>query len=105
MASDHLDGDEFGFHNRTPLKDHYDIVIAGDSFTQQSAPVIWPEVLEERSGLSVYNLGMVVWSTQAEAAAVRKYGFARTPQWVVLMYFEGNDLQSAQISTSSWIRA
>jgi hypothetical protein len=87
--------DEFGFHNRTPLKEHYDIVITGDSFTQRSAPVIWPEVLEERTGLSVYNLGMSVWSTQAEVAAVRKYGFARTPQWVVLLYFEGNDLQEA----------
>lgn len=85
--------DDKGFvNNTTPWAAHYDIVVTGDSFTRPYAPVWWMDVLREQTGMSVLNLGMEGWATQSEAQAVRLYGLDKHPQWVVMLYFEGNDL-------------
>jgi hypothetical protein len=84
--------DDVGFVNPTPWQAHYDIVITGDSFTMPSAPVSWIDLLRQRTGMSVLNLGMTGWGTLAEVEAVRMYGLDKSPRRVMLLYFEGNDL-------------
>jgi hypothetical protein len=111
LAELHFVTDENGYPNPMPLHDRYDIVAAGDSFTAPtsvSAP--WPRVLERLTGRSVLNLGVGGYGPQQEAAAVTHYGLARHPRWVVLAYFEGNDLitdapafASKRASGMSWI--
>ncbi|MBI5957684.1 MAG: hypothetical protein HY866_03045 [Chloroflexi bacterium] len=85
--------DDHGFvGNATPWQDQYDIVITGDSFSRSFAPVWWQDLLREQTGLSVLNLGMDGWATLSEVEAVRQYGLDKHPRWVLLLYFEGNDL-------------
>ncbi len=88
--------DSMGFPNDdTTWKDSYDMVIAGDSFVLRSAPKTWIELLREETGLSTLAFGASSWSPMNEAAAIKKYGFDKHPKWVILMYFEGNDLYGA----------
>jgi hypothetical protein len=35
------------------------------------------------------------WGTQSEVEAIRLFGLDKNPEWVVIMYFEGNDLWDA----------
>lgn len=89
----HFKADDHGFvNNATPWLDHYDVVISGDSFTRPWAEEWWIDLLREDYDLSVLNLGMDGWGTLSEIAALRDYGLAKQPDWVILMYFEGNDL-------------
>ena len=85
--------DEMGFPNsQYEWQDAYDIVITGDSFTTRTAPKTWIELLGEQSGQSILTLGASSWSTMNEAEAVKMYGLDKNPDWVVLMFFEGNDI-------------
>ncbi len=85
--------DDYGFvGNDSPWQDQYDIVVTGDSFTRTYAPVWWLDLLRDQTGMSVLNLGMDGWGTLAEVEAVRMYGLDKSPRWVILLYFEGNDL-------------
>ena len=85
--------DSTGFvNNATPWLTHYDVVVTGDSFTKPWAPVWWVDLLRQQTGTSVLNLGMDGWATLSEVEAVRTYGLDKHPRWVVLLYFEGNDL-------------
>lgn len=89
----HFVTDDDGYPNPTPLRDRYDIVAAGDSFTAPgmvAAP--WPSVLERLTGRSVRNLAVAGYGPQQEAAALIHYGLPYHPRWVVVAYFEGNDL-------------
>ena len=89
--------DDKGFvNNATPWQDHYDIVVTGDSFTQAFAPVWWVDLLEQQTGMSMLNLGMQGWGPLSEVEAVRVYGLDKHPRWVLLLYFEGNDLFAAE---------
>lgn len=92
--------DEMGFPNsQYRWRERYDIVIAGDSFTIRTAPETWIEALSRRGGSSILTLGAPSWSTLNEAEAIRMYGLDKNPDWVLLMYFEGNDL----INTSQYL--
>lgn len=85
--------DEMGFPNHEyEWRDRYDIVVTGDSFTTRTAPRTWIEILGEQSGKSILTLGAASWSTLNELEAVKMYGLDKHPQWVVLLFFEGNDL-------------
>jgi hypothetical protein len=85
--------DEMGFPNsQYEWQDKYDIIIAGDSFTIRTAPVTWIERLQEKSGQDILTLGAPSWSTLNQAEAIRKFGLDKNPEWVILMFFEGNDL-------------
>ena len=85
--------DDHGFvGNESPWRDHYDIVITGDSFTGNFAPVWWIDLLGQQTGMSVLNLGMEGWGPLSQVEAVRQYGLDKSPRWVVMTYFEGNDL-------------
>lgn len=85
--------DEMGFPNSEyRWREQYDMVIAGDSFTIRTAPESWIEILARQSGQEVLTLGAPSWSTLNEVEAVKLYGLDKRPKWVLLMYFEGNDL-------------
>ncbi len=85
--------DEKGFPNdEYTWRDQYDIVIAGDSFTIRTAPKTWMESLRDLTGMSVLTLGAPSWGPLNETEAIKQYSLDKNPQWVVLMYFEGNDL-------------
>jgi len=96
VANVHMITDELGFRNSPPEKATYDIVALGDSFTRASgvgSP--WPQNLAEYSGSDVLNLGDVGFGPQDELKVLRQYGLNKQPQWVILAYFEGNDLYDA----------
>jgi hypothetical protein len=85
--------DDMGFPNKPgPWQDKYDIVIAGDSFTIRTAPQTWIELLAEQTNSDILTLGAPSWSTLNEVEAVKQFGLDKNPQWVILMFFEGNDL-------------
>ena len=67
-------------------------MIAGDSFTIRTAPKTWIESLRDLTGQSILTLGAPSWGPLNETEAIKQYGLDKKPKWVVLMYFEGNDL-------------
>lgn len=88
--------DEMGFPNAEyEWRDRYDIIITGDSFVTRTAPKTWIELLAEQSGKSILTIGASSWGTLGEAEAVKMYGLDKKPQWVMLLYFEGNDILNA----------
>lgn len=89
----HLKIDNMGFPNPTAeWQAQYDLVIVGDSFTLPSAPHPWIEQLAEKTGLDILTLGAPSWSTPNEVEAARQFGLDKRPNWLILLYFEGNDL-------------
>ena len=85
--------DEHGFPNEPAIwEEQYDIVIAGDSFTIRTAPQTWIERLEEHAEQEILTLGAPSWSTLNEAEAIRQFGLDKQPKYVLLMFFEGNDI-------------
>ena len=96
IARIHMMTDKNGFRNSPPEKDTYDIVALGDSFTRASGvPTPWAQKLAEDTGSDVLNLGDVGFGPQDELKVLRQYGLDKRPQWVILAYFEGNDLYDA----------
>lgn len=90
--------DENGFRNTPPLAELYDVVATGDSFTAGDfVDDAWPVLLEQVSGLSTLNLGIRGWGPQAEAEAAKAFGLPVDPDWVIVGYYEGNDLRDAAI--------
>jgi len=88
--------DEMGFPNSEyEWRDSYDVIITGDSFVTRMAPKTWIELLAEQSGESILTLGASSWGTLGEVEAVKMYGLDKNPQWVLLLYFEGNDMINA----------
>ena len=89
--------DEHGFPNEPATwQDQYNIVIAGDSFTIRTAPTTWVERLEQYAGEEILTLGAPSWSTLNEAEAIRQFGLDKQPNYVLLMFFEGNDIINTQ---------
>lgn len=85
--------DEMGFPNSEyKWRDHYEIIVTGDSFTIRTAPQTWIEILAQLTGQHILTLGAPSWSTSNEVEAVKLYGLDKNPQWVILLFFEGNDL-------------
>ena len=96
IAHVHMITDANGFRNSPPEKATYDIVALGDSFTRASGVATpWPQKLAEYTGSDVLNLGDVGLGPQDELKVLRQYGLKKQPQWVILAYFEGNDLYDA----------
>ena len=89
--------DEMGFPNsQFEWQDAYDIVVVGDSFTVRTAPRTWIELLREQSEQSILTLGAQSWGTLSQEQAIKKWGLDKNPEWVILLYFEGNDLLNVQ---------
>jgi SGNH hydrolase-like domain, acetyltransferase AlgX len=96
VAHVHMTTDANGFRNSLPEKATYGIVALGDSFTRASGVAFpWPQKLAEHTGNDVLNLGDVALGPQDELKLLRQYGLKKKPQWVILAYFEGNDLYDA----------
>ena len=96
VAHVHMITDADGFRNSPPEKETYSIVALGDSFTRASGVASpWPQKLAEYTGSEVLNLGDVGFGPQDELKVLRQYGLEKQPQWVILAYFEGNDLYDA----------
>jgi hypothetical protein len=96
VAHVHMITDANGFRNAPPEKDVYDVVALGDSFTRASGVAYpWPQRLAEQAGIDVLNLADVGFGPQDELAVLQEYGLPKQPQWVILAYFEGNDLHDA----------
>jgi hypothetical protein len=93
----HFVTDENGFLNKPPVNGKpYDIVIVGDSFLGLTAEVHWIDLLSQLSGKKVLSLGNSGWGSQAEVEALKQFGVDKGANWVVMAYFEGNDLWDAQ---------
>ena len=89
--------DANGYRNASPLEDTYPIVVSGDSVTSLSVePAPWPERLADKTGQAVLNLAIQGYGPQSEAEALIRFGLPKKPQWVLVAYFEGNDLANAQ---------
>ena len=92
-----LETDEMGFPNsQNEWQDQYDIIVTGDSFSIRTAPKTWIESLAEQTGQDVLTLGAPSWTTMNEVEAVKQFGLDKNPKWVVLTYFEGNDIINVQ---------
>ncbi len=80
--------DSHGF--RGDRTDHVDLVVVGDSFVQAHAITtpFWQGLAP-----SVYALGAAGTGSLEQALLFDAYGPARTPHLVLMVYFEGNDLQ------------
>ncbi|UCC30397.1 MAG: hypothetical protein JSU86_19625 [Phycisphaerales bacterium] len=90
--------DKRGFRNQTDLTE-YDIVVLGDSFAEGSKVSdehAWTVRLAEKSGLTVYNLGMSGYDPLHYLASLQRYGLALKPRYVLCMLYEGNDFRSAK---------
>jgi hypothetical protein len=85
--------DENGFMNKPPVNDStFEIVALGDSFLGATAQEQWLDILGKSTGLNTLNLSMPGWGTQSEVQAFEMYGLDQNPNWVILAFFEGNDL-------------
>jgi hypothetical protein len=94
----HVTTDENGFRNTPPLAQQYDLVATGDSFTAGDfVDDPWPQLVGQFTGLPVLNLGVRGWGPQAEVAAIQAFGLLHNPSWVMVGFYEGNDLQDAAI--------
>ncbi len=93
-----LTTDTRGYRNTTDL-DQYDVIALGDSFAEGSGVSDehpWPVRLAEKTGLSVYNLGMSGYDPLHYLASLKRYGKDLKPEYVVCMVYEGNDFRSAK---------
>ena len=96
VAHVHMITDAHGFRNSPPEKATYGIVALGDSFTRASGVASpWPQLLAGHTGIDVLNLADVGFGPQDELQVLQQYGLKKQPQWVIMAYFEGNDLYDA----------
>jgi hypothetical protein len=96
VAHIHMITDANGFRNSPPEKATYGIVALGDSFTRASGVASpWTQKLAEQTEMDVLNLGDVGFGPQDELKMLQQYGLKKQPQWVIMAYFEGNDLYDA----------
>ena len=96
VAHIHMITDANGFRNSPPEKATYGIVALGDSFTRASGVASpWTQKLAEQTEMDVFNLGDVGFGPQDELKMLQQYGLKKQPQWVIMAYFEGNDLYDA----------
>jgi len=77
---------------------HFDVFAVGDSFTW-CTPVepqdAWPARLQTLTGLSAYNAGAPARGLHEYVQILERFGLAKTPDFVVLAVYEGNDLRDA----------
>jgi len=89
----HFVTDENGFLNTPPVNGvDFDVVILGDSFLGRSAEVHIVDEFSKVTGFKTLNLSNSGWGTQTQVEALKLFGVDKEPDWVVLAYFEGNDL-------------
>lgn len=93
--------DEQGFCN--PTRDSYDrqkidVIAIGDSFTWcvvLNPEATWVSQIGEMTGKSVYNLGRGGIGPYDYLQILKHFGLPKSPQYVVMNLYEGNDLRDA----------
>jgi len=89
--------DARGYRNPMVLE-QAEIVTLGDSFAEGSKVSDehpWPLLLAQRTGHSVYNLGMSGYDPLHYRESLKDIGLALKPKVVICMLYEGNDFRSA----------
>jgi hypothetical protein len=92
-----LTTDKIGFRNKTELE-KYDIIALGDSFTEGSNITdddVWTVKLAQKSGLSVYNLGMAGTHPAIYLETLKLFGTSLSPRMALCMLYEGNDFRDS----------
>ncbi|MDX2076603.1 MAG: SGNH/GDSL hydrolase family protein [bacterium] len=95
-----LKWDEDGFRVPQNPSDDYRVIALGDSFTE--APNVgtpWTDILAEKSGFSVRNMGFRGYGPVEEALVMKEYEADTTADYVIIAFFEGNDISNAQSYT------
>jgi hypothetical protein len=94
--------DDAGFCNADAAAyeklERLDVAAIGDSFTFCTNVVpadAWPAVLAERTGLGVYNFGMPGRGLHEYVQTLKAFALAKSPRFVVVAVYEGNDLRDA----------
>ncbi|MBM3459427.1 MAG: hypothetical protein FJX77_12960 [Armatimonadetes bacterium] len=96
VARHRTDGN--GFRNPTDIS-VAPLLFLGDSYTHGvdlPREETFVGQVERELGMVALNLAWIGFGPQQELLALRKYGLAARPQWVVWQLFEGNDLQDAE---------
>jgi hypothetical protein len=88
----HDDAD--GFRRPERVADYYPIIAIGDSFTD-GGQLPWTDRLAQNLDTSVRNLGWSGFGPLEYAEIMKEYGGA-DHQWVLVMFFEGNDLSNVR---------
>lgn len=89
--------DDRGFRNSSSATG-YDLVCVGDSFTEGcfvSDDQAWPALLEQRSNMQVYNLGMTGGHPGTYLGALCEFVADLKPKTIVCMFYEGNDFSDS----------
>ena len=93
--------DEIGFCNRPGKyagRDRIDVISIGDSFTWCHAlqpDQTWSALLEQRSGVSAFDLGLGGLGPYEYVQLLREFGLAKHPRLVIMNVYGGNDLRDA----------
>lgn len=88
--------DEDGFRMPARPAEHYQVLALGDSYTEAAnVSLPWPDTLARASGLSVRNLGFRGYGPVEAALVLQQYGPDSAPDYVIVGFFEGNDLSNA----------
>jgi hypothetical protein len=93
--------DRRGFCNPEPDAydvDHLDVAALGDSFTwctNVEPRDAWPSLLEKMTGMRTYNFGVPARGPYEYLELLAQFGLAKSPRWVVMAIYEGNDLRDA----------
>ncbi|MBI5853519.1 MAG: hypothetical protein HZB39_21120 [Planctomycetes bacterium] len=95
--------DENGFRN-PPGRVSAEIAFVGDSYTEAAQierERIFAELVGQRLGKSIVNLGRGAYGPQQEAIVIGRYALPGKPKLVVWQLFDGNDLRDAE-QFASW---
>ena len=98
--------DERGYRNARAL-DQCDILVLGDSFAEGSSVSdehVWVRRLAERTGASVYNLGMSGYAPFHYHQSLERFGVAMKPKLVLCLLYEGNDFRARRREPEWWSR-
>lgn len=91
--------DSDGFRQPAWVAAEYPIAALGDSFTD-GGEIPWTDVLAESLNVPVRNMGWSGFGPLEYAEIARRYLRPET-EWVLVMFFEGNDLSNIATSTQS----
>jgi hypothetical protein len=86
--------DSDGFRQPRMTADHYPIIALGDSYTE-GGETNWVDVLAAELDTPVRNLAWRGFGPLEEAEVMRQFG-GTDHRWVLIGYFEGNDLSNVQ---------
>ncbi len=91
--------DEDGFRLPAQPAETYQVLALGDSFTEAANVALpWPDILAQKSGLSVRNLGFRGYGPLEQAEVMRTFGVNSGADIVIIGFFGGNDLTDARAS-------